>query len=35
LETKYYAALRNLFEAVRTSDGLQIVVQPGDIHASN
>lgn len=34
LETKYYAALRNLFQAVRTSDGLQIVVQPGQIHAS-
>ena len=35
LEQKDYAALRNLFQAVRTSDGVQIVVQPGEIHASN
>jgi hypothetical protein len=35
LETKYYAALRNFFQAVRTGDGEQIVLQPGDIHASN
>lgn len=35
LEQKYYAALRNFFQNVRTSDGVQIVVQPGEIHASN
>ena len=35
VEQKYYTALRNFFQAVRTSDGLQIVVQPGEIHASN
>jgi len=35
LETKYYTALRNLFQSIRTSDGAQIVVQPGEIHASN
>jgi hypothetical protein len=27
--------LRNFFQAVRTGDGMQIVVQPGEIHASN
>jgi hypothetical protein len=35
VEQKYYPALRNFFQAVRTSDGVQIVVQPGEIHASN
>jgi len=35
LEQKYYGALRNFFQAVRTGDGLQIVLQPGEIHASN
>jgi hypothetical protein len=35
LEQKYYAALRNFFQSVRTSDGVQIVVLPGEIHASN
>jgi hypothetical protein len=35
LEKKYYTPLRNLFQAIRTSDGEQIVVQPGEIHASN
>lgn len=35
LDPKYYPALRNFFQAVRTSDGVQIVVQPGEIHASN
>ncbi|HEY6301951.1 MAG TPA: DUF3857 domain-containing protein [Terriglobales bacterium] len=35
LELKYYAALRKFFQAVRTSDGVQIVLQPGEIHASN
>ncbi len=35
VEQKYYPALRNFFQAVRTSDGVQIVVQPGEIHANN
>jgi len=35
LEQKYYGALRNFFQVVRTGDGEQIVVQPGEIHASN
>jgi hypothetical protein len=35
VQQKYYTALRNFFQAVRTSDGIQVVLQPGDIHASN
>jgi hypothetical protein len=35
LEQKYYAALRKFFQAVRTGDGEQVVLQPGEIHASN
>jgi hypothetical protein len=35
LEQKYYTALRNVFQVVRTSDGEQIVLQPGAINASN
>lgn len=35
VEQKYYTALRNFFQAVRTSDGLQIVLQPEAINASN
>ena len=35
LDRKYYPALRNFFQTVRTSDGVQVVVQPGEIHASN
>jgi hypothetical protein len=35
LDPKYYATLRNFFQVVRTNDGSQIVVQPGEIHASN
>ena len=35
LDQKYYAALRNFFQSVRNSDGIQIVLQPGEIHASN
>jgi hypothetical protein len=35
LEPKYYPALRNFFQTVRTGDGEQIVLQPGEIHASN
>jgi hypothetical protein len=35
LETKYYSALRNFFQAVRTGDEEQIVLQPGTTAASN
>lgn len=35
VEQKYYSALRNFFQAVRSGDGEQIVLQPGEIHASN
>jgi hypothetical protein len=35
LDQKYYPALRNFYENVRTSDGVQIVAVPGEIHASN
>jgi hypothetical protein len=35
LDQKYYGALRNFFQAVRNGDGVQIVLQPGEIHASN
>jgi Domain of Unknown Function with PDB structure (DUF3857) len=35
LDQKYYPALRNFFQTVRTGDGEQIVLQPGEIHASN
>jgi hypothetical protein len=35
VEQKYYTALRNFFQAVRTRDGLQIVLQPEAINASN
>lgn len=35
LDRKYYPALRNFFQTVRTGDGVQVVVQPGEIHASN
>jgi|HubBroStandDraft_1064217.scaffolds.fasta_scaffold00603_17 hypothetical protein len=35
LEPKYYGAMRNFYQAVRTSDGAQVVLQPGEIHASN
>ena len=35
LDPKYYPALRNFFQVVRTGDGEQIVLQPGEIHASN
>jgi len=35
VQQKYYTALRNFFQAVRTSDGIQVVLQPGEIHASN
>jgi hypothetical protein len=35
MDQKYYGALRNFFQAVRNGDGMQIVIQPGEIHASN
>jgi len=35
LEQKYYGALRNFFQAVRTGDAVQVVLQTGVIHASN
>ncbi len=35
LEPKYYGALRNFFQAVRTGDEEQIVLQPGSASASN
>ncbi|MFZ0818351.1 MAG: DUF3857 domain-containing protein [Candidatus Sulfotelmatobacter sp.] len=35
LEPKYYAALRNFFQVVRTGDEEQIVLQPGTASASN
>jgi hypothetical protein len=35
LETKYYPALRNFFQTVRTGDEQQIVLQPGAATASN
>ena len=35
MDQKYYGALRNFFQSVRSGDGMQIVVQPGEIHASN
>jgi hypothetical protein len=35
LDTKYYGALRDFFQAVRTGDEEQIVLQPGTASASN
>jgi len=35
LEQKYYGALRNFFQVVRTGDDEQIVLQPGTTSASN
>ena len=35
LEPKFYPVLRSFFQTVRTGDGVQIVVQPGEVHASN
>ena len=35
LDTKYYSALRNFFQIVRTGDEEQIVLQPGAASASN
>ena len=35
LDAKYYMALRNFFQVVRTGDEEQIVLQPGAASASN
>ena len=35
LDKKYYGALRDFYQSIRTTDGEQIVLQPGEIHASN
>jgi hypothetical protein len=35
LESKLYPALRSFFQIVRTGDAEQVVLQPGEIHASN
>lgn len=35
LDTKYYLALRNFFQAVRSGDEQQIVLQPGSAAAAN
>ncbi len=35
LEQKYYGPLRAFFQMVRTGDGEQVVLQPGEMHASN
>jgi len=35
IEPKYYPALRNFFQVVRTGDAEQIVLQPGEVHAGN
>jgi hypothetical protein len=35
LEAKYYPALRNFYQTVRTGDEEQIVLQPASASASN
>jgi hypothetical protein len=35
LQQKYYPALRNFFQTVRTGDGSQVMLQPGEIHATS
>jgi hypothetical protein len=35
VDKKYYSALRDFFQSIRTGDGEQIVLQPGESHASN
>jgi len=35
LEQKYYGALRNFLQVVRSGDAEQVVLQPGEVHASN
>jgi hypothetical protein len=35
IDTKYYGTLRSFFQAVRTGDEQQIIVQPGAAAASN
>lgn len=34
-DPKYYTTFRNFFQAVRTSDGMQLVVQPAEAQSSN
>jgi hypothetical protein len=35
METKYYPALRNFFQVVKTGDEQQVLLQPGEISSSN
>jgi len=35
METKYYGAMRSFFQGVRTSDGQQVVLQPGAALSNN
>jgi hypothetical protein len=35
LETKYYSAVRNFFQIVRTGDEEQVILQPGPAIARN
>jgi transglutaminase-like putative cysteine protease len=35
LDQKYYPALRSFFQAVRSGDGRQVILQPGESHAGN
>jgi len=35
LDKKFYPALRSFFQSVRAGDGEQVVLQPGETHASN
>ena len=35
LDPKYYSALRNFFQVVRTADEQQVILQPTAAHASN
>jgi hypothetical protein len=35
IEAKYYPALRNFFQTVRTGDDQQIVLQPAAVSAGN
>jgi hypothetical protein len=35
METKYYSALRNFFQVVRTGDEQQVLLQPGEVSGGN
>lgn len=35
LDSKYYSGLRSFFQTVRAGDGEQVMLQPGEPHASN